>query len=186
MAKKPSPEGLVEPYDYGLPATGAKNTKAMVAAVKGICFTVGIEADAGRDIVVAADNCRFSQMEVQRGIMATGGATCAWPSAGTGNALLHLDGRRVRQRRAYRLNFVQKWCPQARNWEALQIASASKPRRLWPWSPRGSTCSRPSSKGRRRQVADSSRCKKQLANSEDAAEGVRAFVERRPAQFSGR
>jgi enoyl-CoA hydratase/carnithine racemase len=53
----------------------------MVAAVKGICFTVGIELMLGADIVVAADNCRFAQLEVQRCIMPTGGATCAWPSA---------------------------------------------------------------------------------------------------------
>jgi enoyl-CoA hydratase/carnithine racemase len=40
--------------------------------------------------VVAADNCRFSQLEVKRGIMATGGATLRMAErAGMGNALLH-------------------------------------------------------------------------------------------------
>ena len=84
--EKAIPEGLVEPHDYGLPGY-RRRTKPMVVAVKGICFTVGIELMLGADIVVAADNCRFSQMEVQRGIMATGGATLRMAErAGTGNA----------------------------------------------------------------------------------------------------
>ena len=97
--EKAIPEGLVEPHDYGLPGY-RRRTKPMVVAVKGICFTVGIELMLGADIVVAADNCRFSQMEVQRGIMATGGATLRMAErAGTGNALLHLlTCRRVQQR----------------------------------------------------------------------------------------
>jgi hypothetical protein len=68
---------------------------------KGICFTVGIELMLGADIVVAADNCRFSQMEVQRGIMATGGATLRMAErAGTGQCpAAPADRRRVRQRR---------------------------------------------------------------------------------------
>ena len=43
------------------------------------------------DIVVAASDCRFSQLEVKRGIMATGGATLRMAErSGLGNALLHL------------------------------------------------------------------------------------------------
>ncbi len=88
--EKAIPAGLVEPHDFGLPDY-RRRTKPMVVAVKGICFTVGIELMLGADIVVAADNCRFSQMEVQRGIMATGGATLRMAErAGVGNAMLHL------------------------------------------------------------------------------------------------
>lgn len=49
--------------------------KPLVVAVQGICFTVGVELMLSADIVVAAHNCRFGQMEVKRGIMARGGAT---------------------------------------------------------------------------------------------------------------
>src|SRR5919201_1442833 len=68
-----------------------RRTKPLVAAVQGFCFTLGIELMLAADIVVAADDCRFAQLEVKRGIMATGGATLRMAErAGLGCALLHL------------------------------------------------------------------------------------------------
>ena len=181
-------EGLVEPHDYGLPGY-RRRTKPMVVAVKGICFTVGIELMLGADIVVAADNCRFSQMEVQRGIMATGGATLRMAErAGTGNALLHLlTADEFGSSEAYRLNFVQKVVPAGQELqEALQIAQ-----RIEAQAPLAVVATRLNvlkaiEQGQAAAVADFIPVQKELANSEDAVEGVRAFIERRPAQFSGR
>jgi len=68
------PAGLVEPLNLGSPGT-RRRTKPLVAAVQGITYTLGIELMLAADIVLAADDCRFSQLEVKRGIMATGGAT---------------------------------------------------------------------------------------------------------------
>jgi len=186
--EKAIPEGLVEPHDYGLPGY-RRRAKPMVAAVKGICFTVGIELMLGADIVVAADDCRFSQMEVQRGIMATGGATLRMAErAGTGNALLHLlTADEFGSSEALRLNFVQKVVPAARVLdEALAIAQ-----RIEAQAPLAVVATRLNvlkaiEQGQAAAVADFIPVQKQLANSEDAAEGVRAFVERRPARFSGR
>ncbi len=186
--EKAIPEGLVEPHDYGLPGY-RRRTKPMVVAVKGICFTVGIELMLGADIVVAADNCRFSQMEVQRGIMATGGATLRMAErAGTGNALLHLlTADEFGSAEAYRLNFVQKVVPAGQELdEALAIAQ-----RIAAQAPQAVVATRLNvlkaiEQGQAAAVADFIPVQKQLANSDDAAEGLRAFVERRPAQFSGR
>ncbi|CAN7207758.1 crotonase/enoyl-CoA hydratase family protein [Acidovorax sp. LjRoot129] len=186
--EKAIPEGLVEPHDYGLPGY-RRRTKPMVAAVKGICFTVGIELMLGADIVVAGDDCRFSQMEVQRGIMATGGATLRMAErAGTGNALLHLlTADEFGSSEAYRLNFVQKVVPAAQVLhEAIAIAQ-----RIEAQAPRAVVATRLNvlkaiEQGQAAAVADFIPVQKQLANSEDAAEGVLAFVERRPARFTGR
>ncbi|MBV7452865.1 crotonase/enoyl-CoA hydratase family protein [Acidovorax sp. sif1233] len=186
--EKAIPEGLVEPHDYGLPGY-RRRSKPMVVAVKGICFTVGIELMLGADIVVAADDCRFSQMEVQRGIMATGGATLRMAErAGTGNALLHLlTADEFGSSEALRLNFVQKVVPAAQVLdEAIAIA-----RRIEAQAPRAVVATRLNvlkaiEQGQAAAVADFIPVQKQLANSEDAAEGVRAFVEKRPARFTGR
>ncbi|NCZ58783.1 MAG: enoyl-CoA hydratase, partial [Betaproteobacteria bacterium] len=81
------PPDLIDPFDLREP----RRSKPVVAAVQGICFTLGIELMLAADMVVAADNCRFSQLEVKRGIMATGGATVRMAErAGTGTALYHL------------------------------------------------------------------------------------------------
>ena len=99
----------------------------MVAAVKGITYTLGIELMLAADVVVAADDCRFSQLEVKRGIMATGGATLRMAErAGLGNALLHLlTGDEFGSAEALRLNFVQRVVPAGQELdEALRIADA--------------------------------------------------------------
>ena len=57
---------------------GSIRTKPLVSAVQGICFTLGIELMLASDIVVAASDCRFAQIEVKRGIMP--GGPSGWPS----------------------------------------------------------------------------------------------------------
>ena len=186
--EKAVPEGLVEPHDFGLPGY-RRRTKPMVVAVKGICFTVGIELMLGADIVVAADNCRFSQLEVQRGIMATGGATLRMAErAGLGNAMLHLlTADEFGSAEAYRLNFVQKVVPAGQELdEALVIAQ-----RIAAQAPLAVVATRLNilkavEEGPAAAVAEFIETQKRLSNSEDAAEGVRSFVERRPSRFSGR
>ena len=49
--------------------------KPMVVAGRGICFTAALELMLAADARVAADDARFGQIEVKRGIYAVGGAT---------------------------------------------------------------------------------------------------------------
>lgn len=186
--QKVIPPGLVEPHDYGL--TGyRRRAKPMVAAVKGICFTVGIELMLGADIVVAADDCRFAQMEVQRCIMPTGGATLRMAErAGVGNAMLHLlTGDEFDSAEALRCNFVQKVVPAGRELdEAWRIAE-----RISLQAPQAVVATRLNvlkaiELGQAAAVADFIPVQQRLANSEDAAEGVRSFIEKRPARFTGK
>lgn len=186
--QKVIPPGLVEPHDYGL--TGyRRRAKPMVAAVKGICFTVGIELMLGADIVIAADDCRFAQMEVQRCIMPTGGATLRMAErAGVGNAMLHLlTGDEFDSAEALRCNFVQKVVPAGRELdEAWRIAE-----RISLQAPQAVVATRLNvlkaiELGQAAAVADFIPVQQRLANSEDAAEGVRSFIEKCPARFTGK
>jgi enoyl-CoA hydratase len=68
-----------------------KCSKPLVMAVQGIVFTIGIELMLAGDIVIAADNCRFCQMEAKRGIAPVGGAYFRYLTrTGWGNAMYHL------------------------------------------------------------------------------------------------
>src|SRR4051794_1530810 len=66
-------------------------TKPLVTAVQGITFTIGIEIALAGDIVVAAGDTRFCQLEPKRGLAPLGGATIRYVQrAGWGNAMYHL------------------------------------------------------------------------------------------------
>src|SRR5437588_1372355 len=70
---------------------GNRCRKPIVTAVQGIVFTIGIEMMLAGDIVVAADDCRFCQMESKRGIAPLGGAHFRFLTrAGWGDAMYHL------------------------------------------------------------------------------------------------
>ena len=186
--EKAIPSGLVEPTDLGTPGY-RRRTKPMVAAVKGITYTLGIELMLAADIVVAADDCRFSQLEVKRGIMATGGATLRMAErAGLGNAMLHLlTGDEFGAAEALRLNFVQKVVAAGQELqEALRIAEA-----IAAQAPLAVVATRLNAlkaveHGPVEAMREFIGVQTRLANSEDAAEGVRSFIDKRPAKFTGR
>ena len=186
--EKAVPLGLVDPLNLGMDGY-RRRTKPMVVAVQGITYTLGIELMLAADIVVAADDCRFSQLEVARGIMATGGATLRMAErAGMGNALLHLlTGDVFDSTEALRLNFVQKVVPagQERD-EALRIAQ-----QIAAQAPLAVVATRQNvlkgvEHGPVLAMQDFIEVQKRLSRSEDAAEGVRSFVEKRAARFTGR
>lgn len=184
----PADGTLVEPHDLGLPGY-RRRTKPMVAAVQGICFTVGIELMLAADIVVAADDCRFSQLEVQRCIMASGGATLRMAErAGLGNAMLHLlTADEFDSAEAHRLNFVQKVVPAGE----LLAAAGAIAQRIAAQAPQAVVATRLNvlkaiEQGPLAAVQDFEPVRRRLMASEDAAEGVRSFIERRPARYTGR
>jgi enoyl-CoA hydratase len=186
--EKAIPLGLVEPTDLGTPGY-RRRTKPVVAAVKGITYTLGIELMLAADVVIAADDCRFSQLEVKRGIMATGGATLRMAErAGLGNAMLHLlTGDEFGAAEALRLNFVQKVVTAGTELdEALRVAEA-----IAAQAPLAVVATRLNvlkaiEQGPLTAMQEFIDVQLRLSNSEDAAEGVRSFVERRAARFTGR
>jgi enoyl-CoA hydratase/carnithine racemase len=179
--------GLVEPTDLGTPGY-RRRTKPMVVAVKGITYTLGIEVMLAADIVIAADDCRFSQLEVKRGIMATGGATLRMAErAGVGNAMLHLlTGDEFGSAEALRLNFVQKIVPAGQELdEAVRIAEA-----IAAQAPLAVVATRLNvrkciEQGPLQAMSEFLDVQQHLSNTADAAEGVASFSERRAARFTG-
>src|SRR5678815_5083844 len=55
--------------------TGPRVRKPVIAAVQGICLTIGIELMLATDIRIAASDATFGQIEVKRGIYPVGGGT---------------------------------------------------------------------------------------------------------------
>jgi enoyl-CoA hydratase/carnithine racemase len=186
--EKAVPLGLVDPLNLGMEGY-RRRIKPMVVAVQGITYTLGIELMLAADIVVAADNCRFSQLEVKRGIMATGGATLRMAErAGMGNALLHLlTGDEFNSAEALRLNFVQRVVPVGEQLnEAIKIAKA-----IAAQAPLAVVATRQNvlkavEQGPLVAMHDFIAVQKTLSNSEDAKEGVQSFIEKRNARFTGK
>jgi enoyl-CoA hydratase len=185
--EKAVPLGLVDPLDLGM-AGYRRRVKPMVVAVQGITYTLGIELMLAADIVVAADDCRFSQLEVKRGIMATGGATLRMAErAGLGNAMLHLlTGDEFGSAEALRLNFVQRVVPAGQALaEAVKLAQS-----VAAQAPQAVVATRQSvlkavEHGPLVAMHDFIEVQRRLANTEDAKEGLNSFVERRAARFTG-
>jgi enoyl-CoA hydratase len=179
------PPGEVDPFNLREPL----RTKPIIVALKGICFTVAIELMLAADIAIAAENCRFSQLEVKRGIMPGCGATFRMADrAGWGNAMLILlTGDEFTAQDALRFNFVQQVVPVGRELpRALEVAeriARQAPLAVQATMQNGRVALTQGWKAAYDQVAST---QQRLYNSEDAKEGVQSFLEKRDARFVGR
>ena len=179
------PPGEVDPFNLREPI----RTKPMLIALKGICFTVAIELMLGADIAIAAENCRFSQLEVKRGIMAGCGATFRMVErAGWGNAMkILLTGDEFSAQEALRCNFVQEVVPvgqeQARALELAECIARQAPLAVQATLESARIAL---DQGWRASYARTAATQQRLYNTEDAREGVQSFIEKRAARFQGR
>ena len=140
------------------------------------------------DIRIAADDAKFSQLEVGRGIIPFGGATLRFPAvAGWGNAMRWiLTGEFFDAQEALRIGLVQEVVAAGTQLEAgLRLAeSVAKQAPLAVQATRRSArvAFEQGPEAAKRELVDEARA---TMRTEDAAEGVRSFLERREAVFQG-
>src|SRR5262245_44775830 len=179
------PPGLLDPMGIH----GPERTKRVVIAIQGRCLTIGIELALASDICVAAENARFGQIEVKRGIYAISGATLRMiPMMGWGNAMRYLlTGDEFDAMEAYRVGLVQEITPVGQNVERA-IALAETIAAQAPLAVKATLLSARQAVLEGQIAAAKALIAKfeELSKSEDAKEGVRSFLERRTARFSGR
>jgi enoyl-CoA hydratase len=141
------------------------------------------------DVVVAASDCRFAQLEVRRGIMATAGATIRMAErAGLGNALRYLlTGDEFDAQTALRLGLVQEVvAPEDLRVRATALATSIAAQAPLAVSATLSNTRKAVFEGPSAALAELGQLQAKLRETEDAAEGVRSFVEKRPGRFMGR
>jgi enoyl-CoA hydratase/carnithine racemase len=182
--RRDSPPGNVDPF-----ALKRRTLKPVVAAVQGLCLTVGIEMMLAADIVIAADTSRFCQMESKRGIAPLGGAHFRFLTrTGWGNAMYHLMlCDEFDAQRALQIGLVQEVVPAGQ-----QIARATEiAHRIAGNAPIGIRAMKEAAlkfiqAGEAMAIAGIPAIHAAVMGTEDAKEGIRSFVERREAQFQGR
>jgi len=162
--------------------------KPLVMAVQGITFTIGIEMMLAADIVVAAEDCRFCQMEPRRGLAVFGGAHVRYVErAGWGNAMYHLlRADEFDVERARFLGFVQEVVPVGAQIERA-LAIAEEIAALAPIAvqeiKRGARVYL--EQGERAGFDEIATMRRRTANTRDFAEGIASFREKRAAVFEG-
>lgn len=179
------PPDLVDPLDL----FGRTRTKPVVTVVKGYCFTIGIELLLASDIAIAARDTDFTQMEVQRGIMPFGGATLRFTArCGWGNAMRWMmTGERFDAEEALRIGLVQEVVAQplqfSRGFALAESIAKQAPLAVQAVRRSAVMAAREGPIVARDQLlAETHR----LMQTDDAAEGVASFMERREAVFKGK
>ncbi len=172
-----------------LDLTEPRRNKPLICAVQGWCLTIGLELLLAADIRVGARDVRIAQMEVKRGIMAFGGATLRLPQlAGWGNAMRYLlTGDEFGAAEAYRIGVLQEVVdPGQQLARAVELAESVA--RQAPLAVRETLRSArlANESGRQAALAILEEQARDLMMTEDAAEGMRSFIERRDAEFRGK
>ena len=165
-------------------------TKPVIAAVRGFALAGGTELVLACDLVVAGTDAQFGLPEVTRGIVAAAGGLFRLPRVlPPARAMeLILTADRLGAEEAHRWGMVN--APRRAGRRARRRPRAGRPD--LPQRPArrarepGDRPRRPADRRRRGLGAQRARRWSGCATATDAREGVQAFVEKRPAQWTGR
>ena len=175
------PEGGLDPWGMSTKQV----SKPVVMATQGTCFTLGVELALASDVVIAASNSKFAQLEVSRGIMPFGGGTIRFPQvAGHANAMRYLlTGDTFDAAQAHAMSLVTEVCVPGQEFEiALEVANTIANQA--PLAVQATLASA--------RAVDPEQEKKQvfsrlgaLMQTRDVQRGMEAFMTKQPAKFEG-
>lgn len=183
-----SPSGVLQANTLGFWKRLRNIEKPLIAAVAGYAFGGGCELALQCDLIVAAETARFAQPEIKLGIMPGAGGTQRLAKAiGPYRAMeLILTGEPLSAREAFELGLVNRLVPKERLLdEARQLAEqiASRPAiavRLAREAVRYGV-----ENTLREGLEIERRNFTLLFDTHDQAEGMAAFLEKRPPKFTG-
>jgi len=163
--------------------------RPVIAMINGFCLGGGCELALGCDVRVAADTARLGQPEINLGIIPGGGGTQRLPRVvGMGQAMrLVLSGELIDAVEALRIGLVDVVHPAAelreRTLEFARGMAAKSPVALrMAKSAVRAAAEMPLAAGLQYETELFVTC----FASDDKREGVAAFLEKRPAEFTGR
>jgi 2-(1,2-epoxy-1,2-dihydrophenyl)acetyl-CoA isomerase len=162
--------------------------KPVIAAVNGTAAGIGAHIAFAADLVIAADNAKFIEVFVRRGITPDGGGAYMLPRlVGLQKAKeLILFGRDVKADEAERIGLVNKVVPQAElrtaaaEWAGQLAESPTKALMLSKW-----LLNRSMESSRGAAFEDEAWAQEMASYTADFQEGVAAFKERRDVRYRG-
>lgn len=164
-------------------------TKPVIAAVNGPCNGGGLELALCCDFRIASEAATFGLGEVKLGVIPAGGGTARLPRLiGPGRAKEFLYfGNRIDGQEAYNIGLANKVVPadklmdEAKAWASELVERPPLSLRMLKY------CVNVGMQMDLLGAIDyEAKCAAVLMNTEDMAEGMRAFVEKRKPEFKGR
>ncbi len=163
--------------------------KPVIAMINGFCLGGGCELSMSCDIRIASDKARFGQPEINLGLIPGGGGTQRLPRlVGLGQAMrLILSGDMIPAAEAKEIGLVDLIVPH----EELRAKTLELAGKIASKSPLTLTVAKEALRASQRLAIEEGIAYERdlfclCFSSSDKEEGVKAFLEKRPAQWTGR
>jgi enoyl-CoA hydratase/carnithine racemase len=167
----------------------AKRSKPWIAAVDALCLGGGLEVSLACDMIVAGENASFGLPEVKRGIFAGAGGAFRLPRAVPRALAIEMiaTGEPIGAHRAFECGLVNRLVPAGQALAAARRLAASIAANAPLAVRRSLELARAAADLDEPALWDlSARIGREIVASDDAREGPRAFLEKRPPRWTGR